>query len=110
MGRIALTIFSLIWGGAITLATVCGLAGSWWWRFELLDHFRWQYCWLLAIPLLIGLWQRQRWSLVWLVPLAINGALILSLAWPGWGRMADGPTLTVLHANIDHKNFQPFLF
>lgn len=107
IGRVALNIFSLALGGAVTIATFCGLVGSWWWRFELLDHFRWQYCWLLAIPLLIGLWQRQRWSLVWLVPQAINGALILSLAWPVLSRAADGPSLTVLHANIDHKNPQP---
>lgn len=103
----ALSVFNFGLGGAITIATFCGLAGRWWWRFELLDHFRWQYCWLLVIPLLIGLWQRQRWSLVWLLPLTINGALILSLAWPGVGRVADGPTLTVLHANIDHKNPRP---
>ena len=110
MGHIVLTRFSIILGLTITLATFCGLAGSLWWQFELLDHFRWQYCWLLWIPLLIGLWQRQRWSLVWLVPLALNSALILPLAWPV-ERVADGalqgPSLTILHANIDHRNLQP---
>ncbi|MBT9317407.1 endonuclease/exonuclease/phosphatase family protein [Leptothoe spongobia] len=110
MGHIALNLFSIILGLTITLATFCGLAGSLWWQFELLDHFRWQYCWLLLIPLLMGLWQQQRWSLVWLVPLALNSALILSLAWPTQGVVDSsltGPSLTILHANIDHQNRQP---
>ena len=117
MGYIVLNIGAIILGLSITLATFCGLAGSLWWKFELLDHFRWQYCWLLIIPLLVGRWQRQRligrwWqrlSLVWLIPLALNCALILSLAWPVWLWQATstGSGLTILHANIDHQNPRP---
>lgn len=110
MGYTALTLFSCFLGIVITLATFLGLVGDLWWRFELLDHFRWQYSWLLVLPLLIGLWQRQRWAMVWLIPLALNGALILSLAWPtdiGQRTAATGPSLTIFHANIDHKNSQP---
>ncbi|NEQ53349.1 MAG: hypothetical protein F6K11_24980 [Leptolyngbya sp. SIO3F4] len=109
LGYLALNLGTIILGLVITLATFCGLLGSWWWRFELLDHFRWQYCWLLVIPLLIGYWQRQRWSLVWLIPLGLNGALILSLAWPVGllPATSEDVSLTILHANIDHQNFRP---
>lgn len=115
MGRIVLRYFSVFVGVALTLATFCGLAGDLWWRFELLDHFRWQYCWLLGFSLLMGLGQRQRWSLIWLVPLAVNGALILPLAWPPGILLqssflqpsTEQSALTILHANIDHTNGQP---
>ncbi|MEO0868314.1 MAG: endonuclease/exonuclease/phosphatase family protein [Cyanobacteria bacterium J06642_11] len=111
MIRRPITLTSIYLGLTIgvitTLATVLGLAGDLWWRFELLDHFRWQYCWLLLLPLAIGIWQRQRWAVVWLVPLAINGALILALAWPSARVGSTTETLTVFHANIDHKNPQP---
>ena len=103
-------VFSIMLGLAITLATVCGLAGELWWRFDLLDHFRWQYCWMLLFPLLLGLWKRQRWSLIWLVPLALNSVLVFSLAWPVGvfqPSVSTEPNLTILHANIDHKNPQP---
>ena len=74
------------------------------------DLFRWQYCWMLLCLLVIGLWQRQRWSLVWLLPLTLNSVLIFSLAWPPGIFQQPGstePSLTILHANIDHKNLQP---
>ncbi len=119
MGRIALSRFSIFLGLIITLATVCGLVGNLWWRFELLDHFRWQYCWLLLFPLLVSLRQRQQWGIVWLIPLMVNGTLILSLAWPSRASLkasflqpttetlTEAPSLTILHANIDHKNPRP---
>lgn len=107
MSRKLITFTSVCLGLSLTLATALGLTGELWWRFELLDHFRWQYCWLLLFPLAMGLWQRQRWAVVWLVPLGINGALILLMAWPAARVGPTADTLTVFHANIDHKNPQP---
>lgn len=107
MVRLPLSPLCLLAGGLITLATLLGFAEQLWWRFELLGHFRWQYCWLLLLLMAIGVWQRQRWFILWLVPMAINGALILSLAWPAQPGLAAVDTLTVLHANIDHTNPQP---
>ena len=101
-------IVSLL-GAGLSFATCLGLLGHLWWRFELLDHFRWQYSWALVLCLLFSLWQRQRWGIVWLVPLAINCALILPLVWPVAlvNHAPQRPTLTILHANIDHKNPRP---
>ncbi|MEO0455233.1 MAG: hypothetical protein AAF152_01445 [Cyanobacteria bacterium P01_A01_bin.114] len=40
----------IIWlAGGATLATILGLSGSLWWRFELLDHLRLQYIWVRLI-------------------------------------------------------------
>ncbi|MEM9806092.1 MAG: endonuclease/exonuclease/phosphatase family protein [Cyanobacteria bacterium P01_D01_bin.56] len=107
MFRRLISQISVCLGLIISIATVLGLVGNLWWRFELLDHFRWQYCWLLLFPLAVGCWQRQRWAVVWLVPLAINAALILSLAWPSARGIVTIDELTIFHANIDFTNPQP---
>lgn len=78
------SIKRLIYGvaGIATIATVCGCAGRWWWVLELLDHPRPQYCLLLLPALLLGGVWRQRWSLIWIIPLLLNLGLLAPLFLP----------------------------
>ncbi|MEO1402476.1 MAG: endonuclease/exonuclease/phosphatase family protein [Cyanobacteria bacterium J06635_1] len=116
--RVLISLIFVLAGGA-TLATLLGLAGSLWWRFELLDHPRLQYVLILLIAIGIGLGLRRRWYLIWLCPLAINLALVLPLffpplflpplflQWPDLPVLSKAPfqgaaTIRLLHANIDH--------
>lgn len=85
LGSIRLGINILAAGAA--LATALSLAGSWWWIFAMLEHFRPQYCLLLAIALFLDLINREPWSsqhfyLLWAIPLAIKISLLLPLFLP----------------------------
>lgn len=98
-----------ILAGGAALATALSFAGSWWWIFSLLEHFRSQYCLLLAIALLVGLinrksWSNKRWSLLWAIPIAINISLVLPLFLPSVGDAPDSSGLRVLHATLNKDN------
>ena len=58
LAKLLLNLLALLTG----LATILGLFGSQWWIFEVLDHPRFQYCLILAIAMIIGGIDRQKWS------------------------------------------------
>ncbi|MBL1174843.1 endonuclease/exonuclease/phosphatase family protein [Pantanalinema sp. GBBB05] len=89
--------------GIAMIATVLGCAGRWWWIWELLDHPRPQYCLLLLPALLLGSLRRQRWSLIWIIPLLLNLGLVSPLFLPT-NQTAAGleTTLRLLNVTLDH--------
>lgn len=98
-----------ILAGGAALATALSFVGSWWWIFAMLEHFRPQYCLLLAIALFLDLIDRDPWSsqhfyLLWAIPLAINFSLLLPLFLPSFGHATDSIELRVLHATLDNDN------
>ena len=95
--------------GFAAIASFLGLLGKLWWKFELLDHPRPQYCLGLFLGLLVGWSLGQWWSLIWLVPLVVNIGLLapLFLPHPQLDRPSTNPTLRLLHANIDRHNPEP---
>ncbi|MFZ6026552.1 MAG: endonuclease/exonuclease/phosphatase family protein [Chloroflexota bacterium] len=54
-----LTLLCAFAAAAISLATVLGFLGRWWWRFDLLAHFRVQYFALLSVASLFLATQGQ---------------------------------------------------
>jgi endonuclease/exonuclease/phosphatase (EEP) superfamily protein YafD len=87
------------------IASLLGFAGSFWWIFELLEHFRPQYCLILIAATIVGGISRQAWCFIWFLPLALNLALILPLFLAS-GQINSSPnyTLRIVHANLDHDN------
>lgn len=92
-----------------TIATFLGFAGKWWWKFELLDHPRPQYCLGLIVGLLVGFLLGQWWSLIWLVPLLVNFVLLIPLfsLRSGIESTETIEPLRLLHANLDRDNPTP---
>jgi endonuclease/exonuclease/phosphatase (EEP) superfamily protein YafD len=93
------------------IASFLGLAEQLWWGFELLDHPRPQYCLALVAGLFVGLYLRQRWAIVWLIPLTLNLVLLAPLFFspPNVDRSITAPSLRLLHANLDRHNSSPEL-
>ncbi|MGI0488262.1 endonuclease/exonuclease/phosphatase family protein [Pantanalinema rosaneae CENA516] len=91
--------------GLAAIATILGCAGRWWWGWELLDHPRPQYCWMLLAALLLGGWRRQRWSLIWVLPLFLNLGLFAPLFLPAHQvrTLASEPTLHLLNLTLDRE-------
>lgn len=73
-------------GGLPALATVLAFGGAWSWQLDLLAHFRVQYAAVLAIMVILAMFMRSwRLSLLLMVPLTINIAVILPLYFqPRW--------------------------
>jgi endonuclease/exonuclease/phosphatase (EEP) superfamily protein YafD len=63
---------------AVSAATIGGFLGTFWWRFDLLSHFRLQYflC-LAAAGMLLGLLRKWKSATVFAVFAAVNLAIIL---------------------------------
>jgi endonuclease/exonuclease/phosphatase (EEP) superfamily protein YafD len=90
------------------IATFLGFLGEQWWRFELLDHLRPQYCLILGLGLLAGGILGQWWAMIWWVPLAVNFGLFLPLFLRSSRPTSPNlPALRLLHANLDRHNPQP---
>lgn len=90
---------------AVAIASLLGFAGSFWWIFELLEHFRPQYCLILIPAIIVAAISRQVWCFLWFIPLALNLALILPLFFSS-NQIPPSPknTLKILHSNLDHDN------
>ena len=87
------------------IASLLGFAGSLWWIFELLEHFRPQYCLILIAAIIVSGIFRQPLRLIWCLPLALNLALILPLFFSSTQINPSAKnTLKILHANLDHDN------
>lgn len=98
-----------ILAGSAALATALSFAGSWWWIFAMLEHFRPQYCLLLAIALSAHLIERghsstQHFYLLWAIPLAINISLLLPLFLPSFREPTNSSELRVLHVTLNNDN------
>lgn len=98
-----------ILAGGAALATALSFAGSWWWIFAMLEHFRPQYCLLLAIALFLapidrGSSSSQHFYLLWAIPLAINISFLLPLFIPSFRHATNSSELRVLHATLDNDN------
>ncbi|RMG07502.1 MAG: hypothetical protein D6728_16620 [Cyanobacteria bacterium J055] len=93
---------------AVGLATVFGFLGKLWWGFELLDHLRLQYVWVLVLVLVMNAFVRHRWVWVLGIPLGLNLALILPLFWHPISikNLPTENTLRILHVNLDRDNSQ----
>ena len=104
--KFVVSFLAVCLGSSLTIVTFAGFAGAFWWGFDLLDHFRWQYCWLFLVPLLIGVWFRQRFTLLFLPAFLVNVFLVGSLAIPHTEKSA-GQQISVFHANIDFTNPSP---
>jgi endonuclease/exonuclease/phosphatase (EEP) superfamily protein YafD len=103
---ILLNLLHIIAGFA-AIATFLGFAEKLWWKFELLDHPRPQYCLGLIVGLFAGWGLGQWWSLIWLIPLMLNGILLAPLFRFQSNRAGSTPPLRLLHANIDRYNPTP---
>ena len=77
--RVAFAV-TLVAGVSCALASVLGFLGSWWWRFDLLAHFRVQYLWglVLAVGALAAL-RRWRWLYGGAGFVLLNGLTIMPL-------------------------------
>ncbi len=110
--QVAHSVKFLINGAALgaAIATLLGFLGSWWWRFELLDHLRSHYCLILLAAIIAGSLSRQATTFLWCFPLAINLALILPLffSFPplSYSEQAFPPEnrLRLLHFNLNRDN------
>ncbi len=98
--------FAAGFGATVSLL---GLAGQFWWGFELLDHPRPQYCLVLVAGALAGLLLGKRWAFVWLIPLTFNLALLAPLFFAPSRVPEIAPSLRLLHANLDRNNTNPDL-
>lgn len=89
----------------VAIASLLSFAGSFWWIFELLEHFRPQYCLILILAIIVGGISHKPWCFIWFLPLALNLALILPLFFTS-DQVNSSPnnTLKILHANLDHDN------
>lgn len=110
--RSAKFLLNVAAGGA-SIATLLSFAGNLWWVFELMEHFRPQYCLILVTALVVGGISRQVWCFAWCLPLALNLVLIVPLFLsPAGGanfstqanRIPSNNTLRLLHVNLDHDN------
>lgn len=83
-----------------------GLAGSWFWLFDILANFRWQYLVASAVAVPWALWQRQRHLLAFaLLTLLLNAVLIGRLAWqPEAWRAEPAFTLRIISLNVLTSN------
>lgn len=108
MIAIALTKLLLNLLGLLTgLAAILGLFSSQLWIFEVLDHPRVQYCSILAIALIVGGSDSQKWSFLFGVPFALNLVVILPLFFhPNLPVSSNSNPLTIFHANLDRHNLQ----
>lgn len=88
------------------LPTVFGFAGRVSWLMDLCNHFRFHCAlMLLATTACLLLLRSWRWAGVSLVGLTINTALVLPLYLASPGQVdPDGPTLTVMHFNVNTAN------
>ncbi len=101
--KLLLNFLALLTG----LATILGLFGSKWWIFEVLDHPRVQYCLILAIALIIGGIDRQKWSFLLGIPFVLNLVAIVPLFFhPNLPVSSNSIPLTIFHANLDRHNRQ----
>lgn len=93
---------------ATGLASLLGFFGNLWWGFELLDHLRLQYVWMLLLALAINAFVRHPWMWVLGIPLGLNLALILPLFWNPIQieKLSSEGTLRILHVNLDRDNSQ----
>jgi endonuclease/exonuclease/phosphatase (EEP) superfamily protein YafD len=93
---------------AVGLATFLGFLGNLWWGFELLDHLRLQYVWMLLLVLLVNAFVRMPWVWGLGIPLGLNLALILPLFWNPIQieNLPTEGTLKILHVNLDRHNSQ----
>ncbi len=83
-------------------ASVAGFAGGWHWGLDLFAHFRLQYVIALTVAAAIALLGR-RWKTLalWVVGLAVNGAVMLPLLVGAGGAAVSGERpLTLLHYNV----------
>lgn len=99
-GLVLLVLF-----GAL-LPTLFGFAGRVSWLMDLCNHFRFQ-CALVLLVTTLGLLllRSWRWAGVSLAGLMINTVLVLPLYLGSPGQaVADGPTLTVMHFNVNTAN------
>lgn len=102
LAKLLLNLLALLTG----LATILGLFGSQWWIFEVLDHPRFQYCLILAIAMIIGGIDRQKWSFLLGIPFALNLVAIVPLFFHPNLPVSSSIPLTILHANLDRDNRQ----
>lgn len=93
---------------AAGVATFLGLLGNGWWAFELLDHLRVQFVWMLLLALALNCFARHPWIWSLGVPLGLNVALILPLFLQPISTeiLPTEPTLRILHVNLDRDNSQ----
>jgi endonuclease/exonuclease/phosphatase (EEP) superfamily protein YafD len=90
---------------AAVLPSIAGLIGRWGWLLDLCNHFRFQYAILLtATTLGLLLLRSWRMALLSLTGLLLNLAFVLPLYLGSPGNAAPGPTLVVMHFNVNTAN------
>jgi len=95
-------------GGVVSLATLAGCLGSWWWPLDLAANFRPQYAVLLVVLAPAALALRYRRTAV---ALALVALVNLALVWPylsgvRLGPPDDAPRLAVVSFNVGISNPQ----
>lgn len=94
-------------GVLVTLATAAGLAGSWWWPFDLIASFRPQYSLVLFVLAALHLSLRSRaWAAVFGVAALVNGVMVAPYLSGNLAEDASGPHLSVLSFNVGVSNPQ----
>ncbi|HRX71716.1 MAG: endonuclease/exonuclease/phosphatase family protein [Candidatus Competibacteraceae bacterium] len=92
------------------IATLAGLAGQFWWMFDLAAHFRVQYALVLGLGAISALIQRhRRWTVVFAGFTLLNIVLLTPRLLPGAEAVTrnDEPVFRVLLANINSAHRDP---
>ena len=90
----------------ISMVTLFGFLGSWWWGFDLFSSFRVQYFQLGLIGLGVTLWNRWHRLTIWAIALiCINYALVLPFYW-NKPAPSNQPTIRVMLLNVNRANQQ----
>jgi endonuclease/exonuclease/phosphatase (EEP) superfamily protein YafD len=99
-----ISLFLTLAASGVSLCTVFGFLGRWWWRFDLFSHFRWQYTILLGVAILF-LARHGQILLAGVFGLfeIVNLWLIAPFYWPR-PRPAQGKTYRLLLANVLQEN------
>jgi endonuclease/exonuclease/phosphatase (EEP) superfamily protein YafD len=99
-----ISLFLTFAAAGISLCTVFGFLGRWWWRFDLFSHFRTQYAVLLGMAILALIVQRE-WLLAGVFSLfeGINLWLIAPFYWPH-PPAVEAKTHRLLLANVLQEN------
>jgi endonuclease/exonuclease/phosphatase (EEP) superfamily protein YafD len=99
-----ISLFLTLIAAGVSLCTVFGFLGRWWWRFDLFGHFRTQYVVLLGIVILALAFQGE-WLLVGIFGLfeGINFYLIAPFYGPLAPALAE-KTHRLLLANVLQEN------
>jgi len=101
----AVRFWAMVGGACCLVATLLGFAGSVWWIFDLLAHFRVQCALgLLAAAAVLGATRRWVWTTACALGIAVNAIAIAPLVIGDVAPRGDGPALRLVSFNVHTSN------